>query len=544
MRPSLHAMLALALLLGSYVVAAGVLLAPFVGAVLVARTGPYGWLVGGILVALAGIGVWRVVLLVRRRAVRPAPGIALTRPSQGRLWAEVDEVAHELGIRTPDELRIVPDVSVTLSHDAWRRWPRSRRLCLGMPLLTSLTALQLRAVIAQELGLYSGRTGLLGTVTYRGGEALRAVAADVGADSVAGRIVRRYHRLYTSIAHSVIRRHELEADRNSARLAGRAAAAAALREVAATDRAWDYFLDRYADLGAAQDLRPLALFDGFQQFLAEPARQLQLVDVRAARADEVRSDQHSQPRLSARIAALEALPPDQVIDDYTPALSLVDRPERAISDLEAWMYEGSRLVPASWDEIAAAAGAESVRAGAGLLTTAAEESGVAEPATLAAVFDAIRRGETAEMVRPLLEGGRTGCGVAQARRAAADPPGCDRAHRRRPGVVPVELGRTVAAGRCRRHSARSCLPRCTRHRRSDLRLRAPGLADRLRCQARLPHGHHDHHGHGGGRCRRAAGRGRSGHQWPMRGILGTGCGLDRIVWTCLSGPGSPGPRRV
>jgi hypothetical protein len=407
MRPSLHAMLALALLLGSYVVAAGVLLAPFVGAVLVAvlvaRTGPYGWLAGGMLVALAGIGVWRVVVLVRRRAVRPAPGIALTRASQGRLWAEVDEVAHQLGVRTPDELRIVPDVSVTLSHDARRRWPRSRRLCLGMPLLISLTALQLRAVIAQELGLNSGRTGLLGRVTYRGGEELRAVAADVGADSAAGRIVRRYHRLYTSTAHSVIRRHRLEADRNSARLAGRAAAAAAVREVAATDRAWDYFLDRYADLGAAQDLRPLALFDGFRQFLAEPARQLQLVDVRAARADDVRSDQHSRPPLSARIAALEALPPDQVIDDHTPALSLVGRPERAISDLEAWMYEGSRLVPASWDEIAAAAGCESVRAGAGLLTTAAEESGVAEPATLAAVFDAIRSGETAEMVRPLLE---------------------------------------------------------------------------------------------------------------------------------------------
>ncbi|HZO65371.1 MAG TPA: M48 family metallopeptidase [Kribbellaceae bacterium] len=403
MRPPLHAMLALALLLGSYVVAAGVLLAPFVGAVLVARTGPYGWLVGGILVALAGIGIWRVVVLVRRRVVRPAPGIALTRASQGPLWAEVDEVAHELGVRTPDELRIVPDVGVTLSYEALRRWPR--RLCLGMPLLTSLTALQLRAVIAQELGLYSGRTGLLGRVTYRGGEALRAVAADVGADSVAGRIVRRQHRLYTSIAHSVIRRHELEADRHSARLAGRAAAAAALREVAATDHAWDYFLDRYADLGAAQDLRPLAIFDGFQQFLAEPARQLQLVDVRAARADEVRSDQHSRRALSARIAALEALPPDEVIDDYTPAMSLVERPERAISDLEAWMYEGSRLVPASWDEIAAAAGAESVRAGAGLLTTAAEESGVAEPATLAAVFDAIRRGETAEMVRPLLEAG-------------------------------------------------------------------------------------------------------------------------------------------
>jgi Zn-dependent protease with chaperone function len=406
MNISRRALVAVCLLLGPYVVAAGVALALILGVVLAARTGSGGFLLLMLgLVAVLAFGVGRVLLPTFRRTTRPASGVELSRSAQPRLWTAIDGLADAVGTRTPDELRLVPDVTVRLTQNGRMLGlrPHTRRLSLGMPLLSGLTELQLRALIAHELGHYSARHDALAGVTYRGMEAWRALVAELDADSITGRIVLRYSRFYRSVSDSVIRRQEVEADWHSVQVAGKGATAAALRETAAMDRAWATFLDRYGDLGSAERRRPLALFDGFQQFLADPARQLQLVEVRNAPGGEASPDSDGHPPPASRIAAMDKCPADGVIDDCTPALSLLDQPEQVMSELEAWMFDGSGLTPTSWDDLATAAGAATVRAGAGLLTTAAEESGVAKPATLNAVFDALRRGETGAMVGPLLE---------------------------------------------------------------------------------------------------------------------------------------------
>jgi Zn-dependent protease with chaperone function len=407
MKTSLRALLALALLLGLYLLSAGLVLSLVLAVVLVARNGLHAALLLkiGLVTAVVLLGVGRGLLAALRGHSQPPVGVELTRTSQPRLWAEIEQLAEKVGTRAPDELWLVPDVNAAVSEDVRMLGlrPGVRRLYVGAPLLAGLTALQLRSVFAHELGHYSGRHTALAGVTYRGKEALRRVIGNLGAESIAGKIFMLYGRLYVAVSHSVNRQQELEADRHSVRVAGRNAATAALREVAAIDHAWGFFRDTYADAGVELRRRPVALFDGFQRFLAEPTRQLQLVEVRRLPVDGTRSIYDSHPPLTERITRMTKLPDDDIVDDATPALGLLDEPQRAMEALEAWMFEDSGLTAVSWDEIVAAAGAAQARADARLLTDAAEAAGVASPATLNAVFDAVRRGQTGAMVLPLMK---------------------------------------------------------------------------------------------------------------------------------------------
>lgn len=382
--------LALLALAAPYLAAAVLLL-------VVLLTALAGWLavaLTGVVVVVAYGVVMRPAL---RRANRPVSGIGLSRGTQPLLWATVDEVATAVGTRTPDELRLVPNADAVASEESRLLGLRrgTRRLAVGLPLLSGLTQLQLKALIAHELGHYAGRAGLV----HRGAEAVRAVSAGLRTRAV----FVRYAQWYEDLAHGVIRRQELAADGLSVRIAGRGPARAALREQAAIDRAWQTFLDRYADLGADAGRRPLGLFEGFRQFFAEPTRQLQLVEVRNSFAESRDSDHGDHPSPRDRIAAIDACPDDGVIDECTPALRLLIRPERPMAELEAWMFKGSSLTPTPWDGLASTAAADSARNGAGLLAAAAEEAGVVKRATMNAVFDAIRRGDTAKLVAPLLE---------------------------------------------------------------------------------------------------------------------------------------------
>jgi len=399
MKPSPRAFPALAVLVVLSVVPA-VLVLGLMAALMVAVTSGAGWpalLLLGVVTVAAAVGVGRATVLVGRHGAQPPVGVALTRSAQPRLWAVVDELAAAAGTRTPDEIRLVPDSKAALSENARLLGLRSgcRRLYVGVPLVLGLTELQLRATIAHELARYGGAGG----VVFRASQSLRRLVRYLGNDSWAGRLTALYTRPYDVVARGVIREQNVDADRLSAQLAGRSAALAAVREVAALDRGWHYFLDRYVDLGIEERLRPMAVFDGFERFLAEPARQLQLAEVRSAPPD---GEAGADPQLpvAERIAVLEAAG-DPVADDYEPALGLLDDPRRALGELETWMFEDSDLVPASWDEIVAAGAAGVARRDAARLTLAMEDSGVARPATLITVFDAIRRGEVEAMVEPL-----------------------------------------------------------------------------------------------------------------------------------------------
>lgn len=389
MTTSSRSLLALGLLLAPYLVAAALALAVVLA------------LVSGNLVATVVAVVAAVVFAVAvrpafRRSGGSANGVEVGRTTQPRLWAEVDKLATAAGTAVPAELWLVPDARVLLWEDTGllglRRGPQ--RLTIGLPLLSGLTVQQFQALTGHELGRYRGR--LSGTV-YRGADALDSLAT--------GTLWRRFAGLYGAVAGDVIGDQVLDADELAVRLAGRNPARAALRESVALDRAWRTFRERYGDLGADHGRRPLAVFDGFQRFLAEPTRQLQLIEVRNGLTVDDRRP--GQPPLRDRLAAIDELPDDGAVDDYTPALTLLNDPDKLLRNVEAWMYAGTGLKPTGWDELASSAGAEDARTGARMLTVAAEESGLAKPATLTTVFDAVRRGELSAIAAPLLESDAT-----------------------------------------------------------------------------------------------------------------------------------------
>lgn len=277
MKYTVRAVLAIAMLLGVYVLAAAVVGALALGLYELVAHGFTGaaLLKLGIITLLVTVAIGRGLWAGLRHRDGEQPGVVLPEQDQPRLWGEVRHLAEQVGTRPPDEIRLVPDVNAAVSESS--RWlglvPGARRMYVGVPLLTGLSLRQMRSVLAHELGHYSGRhTGLAG-VTYRGQESLLRMIGHLGPDSWVGRIFKVYARLYIAVANTVNRRQELEADEFSARLAGKGVAISALRELPAIDAAWSFFLHNYVGPGSEHRRRPHELFAGFHQFWTTPERQ-------------------------------------------------------------------------------------------------------------------------------------------------------------------------------------------------------------------------------------------------------------------------------
>jgi hypothetical protein len=278
---------------------------------------------------------------------------------------------------------------------------------VGVPLLTGLTALQMRSVLAHELGHYSGRhTGLAG-VSYRGKESLRRMIGHLGPGSWVGRLFTLYARLYIAVTNSVNRRQELEADAFSARLAGKGVAISALQELPAVGAGWSFFLSNYVGPGSEQRRRPLELFAGFHQFWTAPERQEQLDEVRAEPPAEERSVYDSHPSTSERVAALSRLEAPDEPDDSGPAIELLDDPPEALRRLEEQMFSGSTWTAVPWEDLVSTSLAHRTHGNAAVLI-AAMESGGETKGDLGQALEALRLGWSTDLVAPLMPEEATG----------------------------------------------------------------------------------------------------------------------------------------
>lgn len=357
---TVRALLAVGLLLGVYVLAA-VVVAAMGGLVYLAATAGSGAAAVkfGIVAVLVAVALGKGVVSSLRTPPLEEHGVALTPEAEPRLWSEVRALAGQVGVRAPDEIRLLPEVNAAVSEQS--RWlglmPGRRTMYIGAPLLIGLSVDQMRSVLAHELGHYSGRHTALAGVSYRGLEAIRRMIANLGPDSWVGRLFRLYGRLYLAVSHSVNRRQELEADRFSAEVAGRQSAIAAMRELPVIAQAWAFFIEAYASLGQVRGQRPEAMLAGFQQLYGHPERQGQLAQVRASEPDESRSVYDTHPSTAERIRAFAALPDDGRSDHSGPALELLESPGAAMADLERWMFEESALTGVSWDRLVSESGA-------------------------------------------------------------------------------------------------------------------------------------------------------------------------------------------
>ncbi|GAB7191604.1 hypothetical protein NUM3379_23120 [Kineococcus sp. NUM-3379] len=359
--------------------------------------------VAGLLLVPLVVGAWRAVASARRARSEPTPGVELTRSAHPRLWAEIDELAASVVTAAPVRAVLTPDVNAAVTEATGRR-----ELVLGLPLLTGTTRAELRSVLAHELGHFGeGHTRALAR-TRRLTDGLGGLL-----DHLRGpvRLVfSAYARGFGLLASAANRQQELDADAHSARLAGPAAAASALRRTAELDVAWDHYCENYLQLSVPAQRRP-DVVGGFHHLLQADAERLSAV------ADEVLAEQgrgsflDSHPSTPQRIARFEALAgpaaatPDRA-GGAAPAWTLLGTAPDEVTAMAALRAATVELFqdddpPADWPELVTLGTLNRLREMAGHLARAATSAGLPGPVTAAAVLDAVERGEGQRLAAPL-----------------------------------------------------------------------------------------------------------------------------------------------
>lgn len=357
-----RAFLSIVMLAGFYVLAAvqfvaGIALAAWVTTI---TTGAVGAKLGAAVflgtVWAVGHGTWKAL-----RADRAGPhGVPLTPQDAPLLWQAVRELSAAAGTRAPDEVHLVAEVNAAVTERTRLMGliGGRRHLYVGMPLLQTFTVAQLRSVLAHELGHYSGRHTRFAGVSYRGRLALERTVAQLNPGNVAGWLLHGYALLFLLVQHAVSRRQELEADLASVRVAGRHAAAGALREVEVLDTAFGFYLSRFVQPGLQAGYLPEDLFGGFAEMLRARAEELSALrakananaNANAGAAAGAGSRWDTHPPLGVRVAAIMAAPETTAAVDHTPAAALVADLGAAGRALQAQMLGLDGAVVLPWDE--------------------------------------------------------------------------------------------------------------------------------------------------------------------------------------------------
>jgi len=270
-------------------------------------------------VGAVAVAMWRAI----RTKPEPPHGLPITPQEAPALWGTVRELAREVDTRMPDEIRLVPEVNAAVMEESRLMGliGGRRYLYIGLPLLQVLSVSQIRSVLAHELGHYSGRHTRFGGVAYRGHLAIAGTVERISPYNVAGWIFKAYANLYVLVDHAVMRRQEYEADQASVRVAGRTAAASALREKPVLDAAWGFYFRNYVLPGWEAGYVPDDLFGGFAALVA--ARQAELEALRAEEPEEESSKWDTHPPVQERIAAILAAPEAPLPYDGRPAAGLL-----------------------------------------------------------------------------------------------------------------------------------------------------------------------------------------------------------------------------
>jgi Zn-dependent protease with chaperone function len=356
----------------------------------------------GYLAVVVAIGVllafWRVV---RARPELP-PGLPLAPDQAPQLWGVVRDLAAQAKTRAPEQIMLVPEVNAAVVENArvLGLVGGERRLYLGVPLLQGLTVGQLRAIVAHELGHYSGQHTRLSAISYRGRLAVFGTAEQL-AGKFGGWIFKLYARFYVLVESAVSRRQELEADRSSVRVAGRATAQSALQETEIVAAAWNFYQTTYVDPAWDSGFAPQDMFAGFGAMLK--ARSDELAELRTETRDEKQSWWDSHPPTAARIRAMDAMPDSGAAPDTRAAVDLIPLFDGQCVDLsqKALRVEGRTVLP--WQDFSARAVAiQEQRLADTVLRMAARLAGT-PTADVGTVLDLLAAGRLRELADPLVD---------------------------------------------------------------------------------------------------------------------------------------------
>ncbi|HLL69582.1 MAG TPA: M48 family metalloprotease [Micromonosporaceae bacterium] len=401
MATTVRAAISIVMLAGFYVLALGLVGGLIAACLWIAKDHPGALAVKvGIVAVLLAVGLVRALWKAARARPAPPAGLVVSRQRTPQLWSTVDELAAVVGTRAPDEIRLLPEVNAAVMEEAKLLGliGGRRTMFIGVPLLQAFTVAQLRSVLAHELGHYSQSHTRLGALAHRGRMVI--VASVQHTSGVAGWLLRQYAKLYLLVEQAVSRKLEFEADQASVRVAGRASATSALRELPVLDAAWGFYLSRYVGPGWERGLAPDDVLGGFRRLLH--GRSDQLAKLRAEAPDEEASRWDSHPPIGDRIAAIERQPDPGVVADNRPATALIAGFEELVARLEAEALnrEGKQVL--GWDEFTAAAVmAAGVQPVADALFRAAARLTGRDQGDLGMVLDVIAAGRAGELARTL-----------------------------------------------------------------------------------------------------------------------------------------------
>ncbi|MDX3237287.1 M48 family metalloprotease [Streptomyces sp. ME03-5709C] len=414
MRAYLQAVRLLVLLLGFYVMTIGLLAAIVaVDAALTdvaLRQGYVTFLFLGISVAFASPLVSGLVASVRGVNRHRPEGIRVTAEEQPELWARVRRVAEAMGTAAPAELWLVAEPVAAVWQSSWALGlvPGARRMVLGMPYLTGLTARRLDAVIAHELGHFVRRDTLLSGLAARNRAGLTRILERYAEDGngighAMGSMFAGYARFCLRTTQAQARLGEAAADRAAARFAGRDTTAAALRRVPLLDAAHSRYLREYAGTGTALGLMPPAaeVHSGFGAFLESDTWREEEGRLIADPPREKTSLYDSHPPMRERIAAVEAMPADaagaSTDEPSAPATCLLTDLAGTAARTVLALPGAAALRQLPWRDLAAAVGTAELGAETTPVLRAARAV-LRRPADLTMLLDAVDAGQWEQIV--------------------------------------------------------------------------------------------------------------------------------------------------
>ncbi len=440
MRNTTFAIKVIGLLVGFYVLCVGIVGGLIVLDMLAIRFS--NWSGAGRIVILLLLATLAAIIVVVRGVFvsirsRKPPGVKIIKAEEPVLWQRVQDLAAAVGTRAPKDIRLVSAVNAAVWEDSHLLGliPGKRHMMIGVPLLLGLTPAQLDAVIAHELGHYSGRHAQLGGLVGRTrANVLSAMYAAQGRKRKSGKRSSLrlpgsdvYAALFTAYAKRVLlvtenasRHQEYAADRVAAAIAGREAAASALRELPVLDAAFDFYLDRFLSAGLGANLLPppAEALGGFGALLADESRLAELGEIRRNPPVREPDPYDSHPPMADRIAAIEAMPatdripvPPVVGGDTARAIRLLVNPIAALSSvsldlLDSELKKGRQAV--DWNTLAQAAAMHRGSEGSAALRQVVERM-TGQPARLASLVALCDAGRYRDILAalPMLDGARS-----------------------------------------------------------------------------------------------------------------------------------------
>jgi Zn-dependent protease with chaperone function len=301
--------------------------------------------------AAAAGGTLLYSLRPRRDKFEP-PGPRVTEQDQPALFAVIKDLSAGAQQPLPDEVFIVGDVNAWVANRGGTMGIGGERvMTLGLGLMQMLSVGELKAVIAHELGHFSGGDTKLGHIVYRTRSAIARTL-----EETSGRWVelpfRAYGALFMRTSMAVSRSQEFAADAFAARLTDPRLLASGLEKVQRAGPIFPFYRQIALSEVLSAGFRP-PMAAGFQRFLDHPIAHA--VSKHAQQAETTRSPYDSHPPTSQRLAALQALPMNTRPLDTAPAITLL----KNLSALEAGVLatEGVeapvRLTEIPWTEVTA-----------------------------------------------------------------------------------------------------------------------------------------------------------------------------------------------